>query len=447
MGGRVPRWSKNPKDKIKVGRGTLRKHAVSHVWYYQFRNVDGRWKSVTTGHTDKDGASEWALGHGIELTRVEKGIIQPGEKVSNDAIEAAAKEWLGYVKAQRSAGTYRTYTSCVNNLKAYLATRASVSRLDQLNAGEILRYRDWLLKGWLKAGKKKKEAKANQKKTADNNLVVLRAFFNYCVEMKKMRANPVHEKQGGVQLFFNERKPTIETYTRVEYGKIVQQAKGEVKKTVRLLAASGLRIDELAHLEYPDIDLDRGWLHVRTKITGEGRQWTPKDKTDRKLPLNPELRAVIDELRAAAGENPTGYLFPGTPGPHRAKNFARLTLLALKALSTNTGVAKKKLTSHNFRRYFVSQCADCGIDMLCVMEWVGHDDWEMVRRYYRLRDEHAQDAMSRFTTGKPAAPVPVQGHDATSGDPTRPVGEPMGNKPSGADEPGCSKKAQRSPAA
>lgn len=100
--------------------------------------------------------------------------------------------------------------------------------------------------------------KTNQEKTADNNLVVLRAFFNYCLEMKKMRANPVHEKQGGVQLFFNERKPIIETYTRREYAKIVQHSSG-----MRLLAASGLRIDELAHLEYSDIDLRRGWLHGR----------------------------------------------------------------------------------------------------------------------------------------------------------------------------------------
>jgi integrase len=440
----VPRWSKNPKDKIKVGRGTLRKHAVSHVWYYQFKDVDGRWKSVTTGHTDKTGATDWALGHGLEITRIEKGIIKPEEKVSNDSIEPAAKEWLDYVKTQRSAGTYRTYTSCVNNLKAYLATRPAVRRLDQFNAAEVLRYRDWLLKGQRQEVDKKK-GKTNQKKTADNNLVVLRAFFNYCVEMNKMRANPVHEKQGGVQLFFNERKPTIETYTRMEYAKIVQHAKGELKQKVRLLAASGLRIDEVAHLEYSDIDLRRGWLHVRTKITCEGRQWTPKDKTDRKLPLNADLRAVVDELRAAAGENPTGYLFPGTPGAHRAKNFARSTLLGLKALSTNTVVAKKKLTSHNFRRYFVSQCADCGIDMLCVMEWVGHDDWEMVRRYYRLRDEHAQDAMSRFTTGKPAAPV--EGRDVSSDAPARPFGGSVGEGTSETSRAGSAGKSQTPPAA
>jgi len=66
----VPRWSKNPKDRVRVGRGTIRKHAVSKVWYFHYRDERGQWKSVTTRHTDKDGAMEWALGHSLEMTRI-----------------------------------------------------------------------------------------------------------------------------------------------------------------------------------------------------------------------------------------------------------------------------------------------------------------------------------------------------------------------------------------
>ena len=415
----MPRWSKNPKDKVRVGRGTLRKHAVSRVWYYQFQDEQGRWKSVSTRHTDKDGAMEWALGHSLELTRIEKGIIKPGEKVSNESIVKALDEWLGYIKNQRAAGTYRTYLSCANNLKKYLDGHPKLRRLDQFNVAEVLRYRDWLLKGCDKG-------KANQKKTADNNLVVLRAFMNYCVAMKKVRENPVQEHGQGVQVFFKEKKPRSETYTRAEYAKLVKHASADLGRRCRFLAASGLRIDELAHLEYSDIDRDRGWLHVRTKVTHDGVKWMPKDKTDRKLPLNDELQKVIWEMTAGAGDEPKGYVFPGKPGPHRAKNLARSTLNELKGLSEVTGIPEPKLTSRNFRRYFVSQCADCGIDILCVMEWVGHDDWEMVRRYYRLRDEHAQDAMRRFTTGAPAAGAMTKGHATSPDGPSRRFGEQVG---------------------
>ena len=79
------------------------------------------------------------------------------------------------------------------------------------------------------------------------------------------------------------------------------------------------------------------------------------------------------------------------------------------------------LTLHNFRRYSISQCADCGIDMACVMEWVGHDEMKMVLHYYRLRDEHAKNAMGRYTTGTPQRPNLAQC------DPSRDFGEHLGN--------------------
>ncbi|MEW6252955.1 MAG: site-specific integrase [Planctomycetota bacterium] len=461
----MPRWSKEARDRIRVGRGTLRKHAVSRVWYFQYKDADGRWRAVTTGHSDKTGAIEWATGLSTQVTRIEQGIIEPTGKISNEEILSAASAWLDYVATQRKAGTHRTYVSCVNNLRAYLKTRPRVRRMNDFDAGEVLKYRDWLVahprhaepeEDEAEDGTEPQPARRNTKKTADNNLIVLRAFFNWCVALNKMRLNPIQESRQGVQLFFGERRPPIETYTREEYALIMKHALPELSRKVRFLAASGLRIDELAHLEMNDVDLARGWLHVRTKTTHDGMVWSPKDKTDRKVPLNAELRAVVAELLPGAINVPTtpavaasavlavkptptvperAYLFPGRPGEHRAKNFARSTLAELKDLAGKTKIAPAKLTSHNFRRYFVSQCADCGIDMLCVMEWVGHDDWDMVRRYYRLRDEHAQAAMARFTTATPlveqssgTAPVAAtEGHEGPRDAATRPFGESVGN--------------------
>lgn len=219
---------------------------------------------------------------------------------------------------------------------------------------------------------------------------------------------------------------------------MVEKAPQDVAVKARFLAASGLRIDELAHLEPGDVDLERGWLHVRTKVTHDGTKWTPKDDEDRKIALNDELRAVLCKLLPAGGSASRGYLFPSRPGRWRAKNFARTTLGQFKRLSEPTGIPKKKLTSHNFRRYFVSQCADCGIDVLCVMEWVGHSDWQMVRRYYRLRDDHAQASMRKFTTGTPGgAERPTTTAPGNSG-------EHVGNKRDGEKRNGRRRDSQRS---
>jgi integrase len=471
----VPRWSKEPRDRVRVGRGILRLHVLSRVWYFQYRDAAGPWKSTSTGHRDRKGATEWALAKGVELTRLEHGLIRPDERVSNDLITAAAGEWLGYIAGQRKAGTVRTYTSCVNNLKRYLQARPRVQRLEQFDKAEVLRYRDWLLV--------QRRRRPNTKKTADNNLVVLRAFFSYCVGLRKLRANPISERNSGVQLFFDEVRPPLPTYTCAEYRAILGAASPDLANVCRVLAASGLRIDELLHVRTDDVDFGAGWLHVRAKTLEDGRIWSPKDRTDRKVPLNNDLRAALADLMgdrsserwsppagalsepaasapgatvSAPPPRPT-FLVPGVAGPRRSQNLARQLLKQLKKLATSTGIAASKLTLHNFRRYFVSQCADCGIDILCVMEWVGHGDWGMVRRYYRLRDDHAQSAAEQFDTGAAAsdrvdgappprrhksrrqAPVPPQGASpptaADAGAPTplnalgAPFGEHVGKRP------------------
>lgn len=421
----MPRWSKDPRDRAEVGRGKLRKRVRGRVWYFQYRDAEGQWPVVSTHHRDKPGAIEWASALSTKVMRIETGVADEDQKVSNQPILAAFDEFLDYIKEQRKPNTLKTYRSVRRNLGQYLEARPKIRRLDQIDTAEVLGFRGWV-------GREqpcKKGVRRNSKKTADNNLVVMRAFLNWAVELKKVRANPIRESKHGVQVFYDERKPGIDTYTRSEYAAIVEHAPADLKLKVRFLAASGTRIDEAAHIETTDVDLERGWLHVRAKITHDGVRWSPKDDEDRRLPLNSELRATLAELLPTGTDGAPRYVFPTAPGPWRAKNFARTTLSQLKRLSKPTGIPPAKLTSHNFRRYFVSQCADCGIDILCVMEWVGHSDWEMVRRYYRLRDEHAVASMAKFTTGTPG------GGERHSPTPSGKSGTHMGHKPGKEQKP------------
>ena len=153
-----------------------------------------------------------------------------------------------------------------------------------------------------------------------------------------------------------------------------------------------------------------------------------------------KLRALA-RARVTHADAKKRYLFPTTPGPCRAKNFARETLKMLKRLSKSTGISVQKLTSQNFRRYFVSQCADCGIDILCVMQWVGHADWEMVRRYYRLRDDHAQEAMGKFSTGPSRDALTAQNA------PIKILGEHVGKNSDEKTKTSRRRRRQRTPAA
>ncbi len=87
----------------------------------------------------------------------------------------------------------------------------------------------------------------------------------------------------------------------------------------------------------------------------------------------------------------------------------------LKQVSAATGIPPKRLTWHNFRRFFVCECADRGVPMAMVIEWLGHDDMQVVMHYYNLRDQSSQVAVKRFSeAGRSGLP-----HDSRQ---RRPVG-------------------------
>jgi integrase len=50
---------------------------------------------------------------------------------------------------------------------------------------------------------------------------------------------------------------------------------------------------------------------------------------------------------------------------------------------------------HSFRHYFCSQCSTNGVSELTVMNWLGHRASAMVKHYFHLHDQQAQEQMAR----------------------------------------------------
>ncbi len=149
-------------------------------------------------------------------------------------------------------------------------------------------------------------------------------------------------------------------------------------------------------LEWTDVDLDGGWVHIRVKRTHDGVNYSPKDNTDRKIPINGVVRDVLEQLGQKRRE---GYVLPLGTVKSRPDYAERRFLQELKGLAPLTAIPEKKLILHSFRRFFISECADNGIPMATVIEWVGHDEMKMVMHYYSLRDDVAKEAMRNFQAG------------------------------------------------
>ena len=149
---------------------------------------------------------------------------------------------------------------------------------------------------------------------------------------------------------------------------------------VRFLAYSGCRIDEASHVTWKDVDGKKGVIW----INGNPETGT-KNGEIRAVPMIKPMRDLLEKLGADPRE-------PRNP-KRQGKGYV-LTVTecreALKTACEKVGVAK--LTHHDLRHLFATQCIESGIDIPTVSRWLGHRDGGALamRTYGHLRDEHSQ---------------------------------------------------------
>jgi len=176
------------------------------------------------------------------------------------------------------------------------------------------------------------------------------------------------------------------------------------------LACTGLRISGLASLRWNDVDPASDFI----KLVDEGGQPKKTSRTNRELksgksrtlPIHKDLSTVLHSL-----QKPDQFLFHGPRGGRLKPDTVRNVLireviepLEPKFPSPDDEKGFKDGRLHSFRHYFVSTCANNNIPERVTMQWLGHQDSEMVSLYYHLHDEEARRQMGRLdplvTAGK-----------------------------------------------
>jgi len=164
---------------------------------------------------------------------------------------------------------------------------------------------------------------------------------------------------------------------------------------VTALACTGMRIDELVHLKWSDIDPEHRLITLTEESNNHSGGRSLKSGKSRSFPIHDDLISVL-----AAIHKSDAYIFHGPRGGRLKADTVRRVLVRdvivplaprFKVLSNGKSFADGRL--HSFRHYFVSVCAMKKVPERVVMEWVGHADSAMVRHYFHLHDEEAHRQM------------------------------------------------------
>lgn len=160
---------------------------------------------------------------------------------------------------------------------------------------------------------------------------------------------------------------------------------GESADLIEWFAFSGMRVGEVARLQWADVGEDE--ILVRGVVREDKKQTrATKSGKSRRVPINPALRELIDRRRAAGGG--AGAVFS-----------LRRPILALKAACDAVGVPR--LCCHDLRHLFATVCIESGVDIPTVSKWLGHQDGGALamKVYGHLRDEHSKQAAKRVSFG------------------------------------------------
>jgi integrase len=222
-----------------------------------------------------------------------------------------------------------------------------------------------------------------------------------------------------------------------ECRQVVAHATPGLYQTFLLTAVlTGGRVGELTALTWPDVDLAAGRLTIRRTVSwarrrdaerGQGGPTYGPTKTRagrRRLPLRPELVAILRRWKLACPPTAEGWVFPsdtGTTPVHRST----LAHQALHPACDRAGLPRVRI--HSLRHTFASTLLMAGRVDTEVAKLCGHKDASVTRRIYAhwLEADHdpaalesldgiASDALTALGEAVPASTVETCGNKSGS---------------------------------
>lgn len=360
----------------KTGQVVVTKARAGRTFALRF-HAYGKRRYVRLG-TEDEGWNRRRAAEELEnvLADVRRGIWRPSraneaEEASEPTFHEFASEWLASRRHEFAARTVEDYTLALSH---HLLPFFKDHRLSEITAQEADRY---------KAAKVREREQSEvdrplSNRTINKTLTRLGQILDAAVRYDLIPHNPV---KGRVEKL-KEAEPRRARLSAEQVRTLLQAAGPHRTLIATAIMAGGLRVSELTHIRWRDVDLRNGLLNVAVSKTAAGV---------RQVILEPELVELLHEHKDAVkwGE-PDDFVFAGRVRRQpRDRNSVRTRILYPAIEKTNEALAAddrpplpEGLTFHSLRRTYAALRAELGEHPAITAAQMGHRDPRMTLRIY-----------------------------------------------------------------
>lgn len=307
-------------------------------------------KKVYVGTFDsKREAASAERRHVVTQEQIAAGELAP-EHDTKRTLDQAVTEWL---ESLDKAGS-RSHAGYSDRMRIYILPALGTVPIARMAKPHVMRWRD-------------DQATRFAPATVNGSLICLSSAFSYFVDRQWLDTNPCH----GVKHVESPDRVYTWIQTKEEITKLLLECPRGIREIATLAIGTGLRLDELLHLQHADVSIERRLITVH-----RGRQGSTKSGKARRVPI---LDAVLPFLRELALQRDGATLvFPGEKGRPRTKPGVREPF---KQAVKRAGLPSS-LRFHDLRHTFASHWVLDGGDIFRLSKILGHSSVVITQRTY-----------------------------------------------------------------
>ena len=332
--------------------GVVYKRKDSPHWWLAYKKGN---KRVREG----SGTKSITLAREI-LRRREAESLLAGQtyfKYGKKKIEDFTLEYLEWIKTNRRPHTLRSYNTILVTFNTYLK-KTGIDSLENITPKLLEDFKQYRLS-------------VSKTCTVKNNIIVLKAFFKKAVEWGYLSSNPA-ENLRPVEI--TDSKP-IRFLSEDEYTRFMEVCKNEYPEfypMFYMFIHTGLRKSELLNLEWIDIDLKNGFIHIRSKngFRPKGIDKKTGKAKERIIPMHDGLKKVLQTIPREEERVFKAY----------DKHRPRRVLIKISKKAGIDGLTRLHELRHSYATFLLNK----GVDIYKIKELLGHSDIRDTMKYAHL---------------------------------------------------------------